>query len=62
MVFGHVPLYRSLPTRLRQRNGSILAHSIDFMAEKSAGRFLESAETMVGEPEIRAAAEHGWLR
>ena len=47
---------------LRQRNSSILAHGIDPIAEKSAKRFLEYVEEMVGEPETRSAAEHARLR
>ncbi len=46
---------------LRQRNGSILAHGLEPIGEKSARRFLEYVDAMVDEPGIRAAAEHARL-
>jgi CRISPR-associated protein (TIGR02710 family) len=47
---------------LRQRNSSILAHGLEPIGEASAIRFLEYVNTMVDQPEIRAAAEHARLR
>jgi len=46
---------------LRQRNGSILAHGLEPIGEKSARRFLDYVDAMVDEPETRAAAEHARL-
>ena len=47
---------------MQKRNNSILAHGLEPMGERSAVRFLEYVDGMVGEAEIRARAEHARLR
>ena len=47
---------------MQKRNNSILAHGLEPMGERSAVRFLEYVDGMVGEVEIRARAEHARLR
>jgi len=47
---------------LQQRNRSILAHGLEPIGAKSAGRFLESVDALVEAPEVRAGAEHATLR
>ena len=56
---GEEPVLRDL---LRQRNHSILAHGLDPIGEKSARRFLAFVDGLVGEPAVRAGAEHVRLR
>ena len=47
---------------LQQRNRSILAHGLEPIDAKSAGRFLEYVDGLVKAPEARAGAEHATLR
>jgi len=47
---------------LQQRNRSILAHGLEPIDAKSAGRFLEYVDGLVEAPEARAGAEHATLR
>ena len=47
---------------MQKRNNSILAHGLEPMGERSAVRFLEYVDAMVGEAEIQARAEHARLR
>jgi hypothetical protein len=47
---------------LQQRNHSILAHGLEPIDAKAAGRFLEYVDGLVEAPEARAGAEHATLR
>ena len=47
---------------LQKRNNSILAHGLEPIGEASARRFLEYVDSTVSRPEIRALAEHSYLR
>jgi len=48
---------------LQKRNHSILAHGLKPIEGKSALRFLEYVDAMVGAPgDVRAGAEHATLR
>ncbi len=47
---------------LQKRNHSILAHGLEPIGEKPARRFLEYADAMVGEENVRTGAEHATLR
>ncbi len=53
------PVLRDL---LRQRNHSILAHGLNPIGEKSARRFLEYVDGLIGASDTRAGAEHLTLR
>lgn len=47
---------------LQKRNHSILAHGLEPVDRKTAGRFLEYVDGLVEAPEARAGAEHATLR
>lgn len=47
---------------LQKRNSSILAHGLEPMSERSATRFLQYVDGMVGETEVRTVAVHARLR
>jgi hypothetical protein len=47
---------------LQKRNNSILAHGLEPMNAKAAGRFLKYVDAMVDVPEARIGAEHATLR